>query len=159
MTSSNGTIFRVTGHLCGDFTDHRWIPAQRPGTRSFDAFFDLRLNKRLSKQSWGWWFQTPSRPLWRHSNGPTWMSSRWLQMCRRVDASNYHDINSWIILRVICTASSFCSVCSPAQIASNDRSIPQLLKSCHKRHDWSAEAICYLDSLNISRYCMFLATT
>ena len=28
--------------------------------------FDLRLNKRLSKQSWGWWFETLSRPLWRH---------------------------------------------------------------------------------------------
>ena len=30
------------------------LPAQRPETRSFDIFFDLRLNKRLSKQSWGW---------------------------------------------------------------------------------------------------------
>ena len=29
------------------------FPAQRPGTRSFDVFFDLRPNKRLSKQSWG----------------------------------------------------------------------------------------------------------
>ena len=28
---------------------------QRPVTRSFDIYFDLRLNKRLSKQSWGWW--------------------------------------------------------------------------------------------------------
>ena len=28
------------------------------------------LNKRLSKQSWCWWFQTPSRSLWRHCNGP-----------------------------------------------------------------------------------------
>ena len=46
---------------------HRW-PAQRPVTRSFDVFFDLRLNKRLSKQSWGWWFETPSCPLWRHCN-------------------------------------------------------------------------------------------
>ena len=27
------------------------FPAQRSVTRSFDAFFDLRLNKRLSKQS------------------------------------------------------------------------------------------------------------
>ena len=44
------------------------FPAQRPVTRSFDGFFDLRLNKRLSKQSWGWWFQTLSRPLWRHCN-------------------------------------------------------------------------------------------
>ena len=30
--------------------------AQRPVTRSFDVFFDLRLNERLSKQLWGWWF-------------------------------------------------------------------------------------------------------
>ena len=44
------------------------FPAQRPVTRSFDVFFDLRLNKRLSKQSWGWWFETLPRPLWRHSN-------------------------------------------------------------------------------------------
>ena len=39
------------------------FPAQGPVTRSFDVFFDLRLNKRLSKQSWGWWFETLSRPL------------------------------------------------------------------------------------------------
>ena len=45
------------------------FPAQRPVTRSFDAFFYLRLNKRLSKQSWGWWFETLLRPLWRHRNG------------------------------------------------------------------------------------------
>ena len=31
-------------------------------------FFYFRLNKGLSKQSWGWWFETLSRPLWRHSN-------------------------------------------------------------------------------------------
>ena len=42
------------------------FPAHRPVTRSFDVFFDLRLNKRLSKQSWGWWFEMLSRPLWRH---------------------------------------------------------------------------------------------
>ena len=44
------------------------FPAQRPVTRSVDVFFDLRLNKRLSKQPWGWWFETPSRLLWRHCN-------------------------------------------------------------------------------------------
>ena len=42
---------------------------QRPVTRSFDVFFDLYLNTLLSKQWWGWWFETPSRPLWRHCNG------------------------------------------------------------------------------------------
>ena len=50
MTSSNGNIFRVTGPLCGEFTGPGEFPTQRPVTRSFDVFFDLRLNKRLSKQ-------------------------------------------------------------------------------------------------------------
>ena len=68
MTSSNGNIFRVTGHLCGEFTGPGEFPIQTPGTRSFDVFFDLRLNKRLIKQSWGWWLETLSRPLWRHRN-------------------------------------------------------------------------------------------
>ena len=45
------------------------FPAQRTVTRSFDFFFDQRPNKRLSKQSWGWWFETLSRPLWRQCNG------------------------------------------------------------------------------------------
>ena len=44
------------------------FPAQRPVTRRFDVFFDLRPNKRLNKQWWGWWFETPSSPLWRHCN-------------------------------------------------------------------------------------------
>ena len=44
------------------------FPTLRPVTRSCDAYFDLRPNKRLSKQLWGWWFETSSRPLWRHRN-------------------------------------------------------------------------------------------
>ena len=44
------------------------FPWQRPVTRSFDVFFDLHLNKRLSKQSWGWRFETQSCSLWRHCN-------------------------------------------------------------------------------------------
>ena len=39
---------------------------QLRGTLLFS--FNLRLNKRLNKQSWGWWFETPSPPLWRHRN-------------------------------------------------------------------------------------------
>ena len=68
MTSSNGNIFRVTGPLCGEFTGPGEFPTQRPVTRSFDVFFDLRLNNRLSKHSWGWWFETLSWSLWRHHN-------------------------------------------------------------------------------------------
>ena len=45
------------------------FPAQRPVARGFDVSFDLHPSKRLSKQSWGWWFATPSRSFWRHCNG------------------------------------------------------------------------------------------
>ena len=58
MTSSNGNIFRITVPLFGEFTGPGEFPTQRPVTRSFDIFFYLRLNKRLSKQPWGWWFET-----------------------------------------------------------------------------------------------------
>ena len=68
MTSSNGDIFRVTCPLCGEFTGPGEFSTQRPVTRSLDVFFDLRLNKRLSKQAWGWWLETPSWSLWRQCN-------------------------------------------------------------------------------------------
>ena len=44
------------------------VSSQGPETRSFDVSFDLQLNKRLSKESWGWWFKTPLGPLWPHCN-------------------------------------------------------------------------------------------
>ena len=44
------------------------FPAQSPLTRSFYILFDLRLNKRLSKQSSGLWFETPWRSLWYQCN-------------------------------------------------------------------------------------------
>ena len=69
MKSSNGNIFRVTGPLCRKFIGPGDLLTQRPVTRSFDVFFDPSLNKWLSKQLWGWLFETPSRSLWRHCNG------------------------------------------------------------------------------------------
>ena len=60
MTSSNGNILCVTGPMWEESTGHRWIPSQRPVTQSFDIFFDLRLNKRLSKQSRRRLFETQS---------------------------------------------------------------------------------------------------
>ena len=68
LTSSNGNIFRVTDLCVGNSPVTGEFPSQRPMTRSFEVFFDLSPNKRLSKQSWGWWFETPSRSLWRHCN-------------------------------------------------------------------------------------------
>ena len=49
---------------------HRW-PVNSPPKgqwRGALLFSLICLNKRLSKQSWGWWFETPSRSLWRHCN-------------------------------------------------------------------------------------------
>ena len=55
--------------LCaGNSPDTDEFPSQRPVTRSFDVFFDLRLNKKLSKLWKRRWFETPSRPLWLHCN-------------------------------------------------------------------------------------------
>ena len=52
------------------------FPAQRPVTRNFDVFFELRLNTQLCKQWWGWWYETPWRSSWRHYNVELLM--RWL---------------------------------------------------------------------------------
>ena len=70
---------------------HRWVtggfPSPRPVTRSFDVFFDLRLNKRLSEQSRRRWFETPSRSLWRHCN---------VKLC-----SSFYICN-WCVVRITC---------------------------------------------------------
>ena len=56
-------------HICeGNTPVTGEIPPQRPVTRNFDVFFDLRLNKRFSKQSRHRWSETPSRSLWHHCN-------------------------------------------------------------------------------------------
>ena len=50
-------ICPVNSSVTGEFH------TQRPVTRSFDVFFDLHLNKRLSKQWWGWWFETKKNQI------------------------------------------------------------------------------------------------
>ena len=39
ITSSNGITFRVTGHLCGEFTDHRWILRTKASDVELWCFF------------------------------------------------------------------------------------------------------------------------
>ena len=76
------TFFALLAICAGNSPVTGEFPAQRPVTRSFDIFFDLRLDEGLSKQTWGWWFETPSRPLWRHCNANCHMwnplISKWL---------------------------------------------------------------------------------
>ena len=68
MTSSNGTKSASLALCAGNYQVIGEFSVQKSVTRSFDIIFDLRLNKCLSKQSWGWWFKTPSCSLWRHCN-------------------------------------------------------------------------------------------
>ena len=41
MTSSNGSIFGVTGHLCGEITGHWWIPRTKAGDAELYLVFYL----------------------------------------------------------------------------------------------------------------------
>ena len=100
VTSSNGRIPRYwpvvrDSHVAGAFR------SQRAVMRSIDVFCDLRLNKRLSKQSWWWWFETPSRSLRRHYNeiyAPACMYlkilSTHLLKCRKCASLNLANIGS-----------------------------------------------------------------
>ena len=69
MTPSNGKFSALQGLCARSSPVTGEFPSQRPVARSFDIFFELRLDKRLSKQSWGWWFETPSHSLWHYCNG------------------------------------------------------------------------------------------
>ena len=79
------------------------FPAQRPVTRSFDVFFYLRMNKRLSKQSWGRWFEALSRSLWRHRNDERLHNhnkgkhNKTVCIFLGIYCTWHHQANTWII--------------------------------------------------------------
>ena len=68
MTSSMGNISALLAICAGNSPVPGEFSPQRSVMRSVDVFFDLRPNKRLSKQWWVWWFEMPLCPLWRHCN-------------------------------------------------------------------------------------------
>ena len=100
------------------------FPAQRPVTWSFDVFFDLRLNQRLSKHSWGW-FETPTRPSWRHSNmfGVTWTNAGLFALrnsnyinCNQNTSTKMQMTLEWSVMASQITGAStvYLAVCSGA---------------------------------------------
>ena len=62
------TFFALLAFCAGNSAVTSEFPAQRPVTRSFDVFIDLRLDQQWSKQRRRWSFEAPSRSLWRHCN-------------------------------------------------------------------------------------------
>ena len=95
------------------------FPHKRPVAQSFDIFSDLHLNKRLSKQSRHWWFETPSRSLWLHCDviptNDVVMASRW-----RFE----HGSSRWNIHQIGC------------QFQYNPAMIPMILMKPFKHYDW-----------------------
>ena len=74
------------------------FPSQRPVTRSFDVFFDLRLNKRLSKPARRRWFEPPSRSLWRRCNG--YLS--WIAILIPHTKGTHYEVGRYIVSIFIC---------------------------------------------------------
>ena len=64
--SSNGKFSAIPAFREGNSPGTGGFASQTPVTRSFDVFFDLRLDKRISKQTIRRWFNSPL--LWRHCN-------------------------------------------------------------------------------------------
>ena len=85
MTSSNG-IFSASLALCeGNHLSPVDSPHKGQWREAFNVFFDLCPNKRLGKQSRHWWFETPSRPLWRHRNERPIVYRRSIRMKTYID--------------------------------------------------------------------------
>ena len=90
-------------------------PAQRSVARSFEVFFDLRLNEHLIKQSWDWWFETPSRPLWSHNNkliGPNQtFGHALLTLISNFTPSDLNILRGTCIRRYLVCHTTFCNIC------------------------------------------------
>ena len=109
------------------------FPSQRPVTRSFDVFFDLRLNKRLSRPSWGCWFETPSRLLWRHCNGTRGRAIRnshriWIKM------SNLHQ-NGFVVGKIW----TWYQLVSNIHKKNFDLSYMKLTRRGHAHYNWQRQ--------------------
>ena len=73
------------------------FPTQRPVTRSVDAYFELCPDKRLSKQPWGWWFETRPHSLWRHRNVRPCCVLLWFCTGQTPCSLHLHKGNNWVV--------------------------------------------------------------
>ena len=119
------------------------FPWQRPVTWIFDVFFDPRPNKRLSKQSWGWWLETLSRPLWRHCNDN---DVAWASGCLKSLATRFllnslfnHQMKhqSFVLLPFVKGNCQWQVVHSERASYAESASISWR----HHKHDWTHDAI------------------
>ena len=109
METFSALLFICAGNspVTGEF------PAQMPVTRSFDVFLDLRLNKRLNQQWWGWWSETPLRSLWCHCNACD-LSKQWYQYLS-LNRTDYHPhIRRMLLIECVPMVGSVLTSIKPA---------------------------------------------
>ena len=97
MTSSNGNIFTLYWPFV------RGIPHTKASDAELWCFLWFHLNKRLCKQSWGWWLEMPSWSLWRHRNVKTTsgLASHWVTKSSSTWQSKLqHSVSVWIIFLI-----------------------------------------------------------
>ena len=86
---------------------------------TFDVFFAVRLNKRLSKQSRRRWFETPSRSLWRYCNEVT-LNAKWQRpyifRFKHIDGIIAIRCTEYIHLRV---ADAYQTLCLPSLLSAS----------------------------------------
>ena len=108
MTSSNGNIFLVTGPLWGEFTGHRWIPLTKASDAELWCFLSSVPELRLSKQSWGWWFETPSCSLLRHRDESCFLAAACFGPWEHGPQHGFARIRRWTVKQQptkVCTLS------------------------------------------------------
>ena len=127
------------------------FPTQRPVTRNFDVFFDLRLNKQLSKQSWGWWFETPSCSLftedkatlvqvmaWCHQGTSDYLNQCWPRSLSPYDVTRPQLVKNQqkiITLLSIILPQQWCNI-----VMSEGLSLPLITQCCNCGELFLAEA-------------------
>ena len=94
----------------------RCSDAQRPVAWSFDILFDLCFNKRSSKQWWGWWFETPSRPSCRHCNDFCYHLMWQVMACRSSAHTKAQKTDSFHVANFVVTGFLWWTHLEPIQL-------------------------------------------
>ena len=104
------------------------FPSQRPVMGGLDVLLDLCLNKRLSKQSWGWWFETTSHQLWRHCKKNAQIVESYIlkDECPFILNLQYHGYWCSSAQDIVLGISSFESVCPEYNARSALQGLRQL---------------------------------